>query len=203
MRDLVVSDDAVARDLARKYGGIVRLNGLFGLNKYDLLVSDPAALHHLFLSSAGGWDLSDHLLSSFKGLFGPGVAAVQGSDHARQRRIMSRALNPSENTHMLPAVQLTGQKVCRGQLRAGPLAYRAVQLVERIVSYCSTSGFAQLDALYWTRRAALDSLTRFAFGVDMASLDSDAKAKATLDAFESMLYVSLSRCHESTLTRTV
>ena len=111
MRELIGSDDSVARQLSKEYGGVVRLHGVRGTNRYNLLLSDPASLVHLFGSSTGGWDLSDHLLTSFKSLFGPGVAAVEGADHTRQRRIMHRALNPYESREMLPNVQDVSAKV--------------------------------------------------------------------------------------------
>jgi hypothetical protein len=115
--------DAAAMAWARTYGGIVRLHGVLGVRRYVLVVSDPAALARIFLATGatgGRWDLSARNLASFRKLFGPGVAAVEGADHVRQRRVISQALTPVEVRGMIGPVQ----GVSRNVSRHGPCAPR-------------------------------------------------------------------------------
>jgi cytochrome P450 len=103
--------DAAAVAWSKKYGGIVRLHGVLGVQRHVLLISDPAALRQLF-SSSSSFDMSSRNLSSFKALFGPGIAAVDGADHSRQRRVIAQALTPAEVRGMLEPVQAVSKNVC-------------------------------------------------------------------------------------------
>lgn len=93
------------------HGGVVRLHGVLGVRRHVLLISDPSALRRIFGSTSGRWDLSSRNLASFRSLFGPGVAAVEGADHVRQRRVISQALIPSEVRGMIDPIQEASQNV--------------------------------------------------------------------------------------------
>lgn len=103
------ASDEIARVWSKTYGGIVKLHGVLGVRRHVLLISDPAALRRIFGSSAGQWDLSSRNLDSFKSLFGPGIAAVGGADHARQRRVVAQALTPAEVRAMIEPVRMASR----------------------------------------------------------------------------------------------
>ncbi|KAJ7346262.1 cytochrome P450 [Mycena albidolilacea] len=163
------SSDAAAMAWDQVYGGVVKLHGVLGVSRHVLLISDPAALRRIFGSSSGQWDLSSRNLASFRSLFGPGIAAVEGADHLRQRRVVAQALTPVQIRGMIDFVQAASrnmryalQKACVGP----PI---------------------QLDMLDWARRVALDSLTMFAFGVSLHAVDEPEKIQDLLHTFDAML----------------
>lgn len=59
--------------------------------------------------------------------------------------------------------------------------------------------YIHVDAYHWMRRTAVEALTRFAFGVDLASLDHDTNCKRPLEVFEGMLYVCHCSCRSAAL----
>lgn len=87
--------DEKARGWSKTYGGIVKLHGVLAVRRHVLLISDPVALRHIFGSSAGHWDLLKRNRDAFLTLFGPGIVAVSGADHVRQRRVIAQALTPA------------------------------------------------------------------------------------------------------------
>ncbi|KAJ7639233.1 cytochrome P450 [Roridomyces roridus] len=162
--------DAAAISYTKTYGGIVKLNGILGVSKHVLLISDPAALRRLFGASTGQWDLSSRNLASFKSLFGPGVSAVEGADHIRQRRVIAQALTPVQTRGMIDSVQDASQSMRR-----------------MLNKSCPGTKPVQLDMLHWARRVALDSLTMFAFGVSLHAMEKPEHAHDLMHTFDSML----------------
>ncbi|KAG6829533.1 hypothetical protein H0H92_004270 [Tricholoma furcatifolium] len=165
--------DGAALSWSKVYGGVVKLHGVLGVRRHALLISDPAALRRIFGSSTGQWDLSSRDLASFREKFGPGVAAVEGADHVRQRRIISQALGPAEVRQMISSVQ-TVSKNMRATLRKACLEQ-------------SSTGAAKMNMLDWSRRCALDSLTMFAFGTTINAIDDPVKGHDILHTFDLML----------------
>ncbi|KAI0031071.1 cytochrome P450 [Vararia minispora EC-137] len=164
--------DRIAMTWSKQYGGVVRLHGVLGVKQHVLLISDPAALRRLF-SSSSSFDLSSRNLASFKSLFGPGIAAVEGADHQRQRRVIAQALTPIEVRGMLDPVQAVSKNL-RSALR-------------KTLLESNPNGPTQLDMLDWARRVALDSLTMFAFGVPIHAIDAPEKIHDILHTFDAML----------------
>ncbi|KAF8066772.1 cytochrome P450 [Lyophyllum atratum] len=163
------SSDAAALAWTNIYGGVTKLHGVLGVQRHVLLVSDPAALRRIFGSASGQWDRTARDLASFKDKFGPGIAAVEGADHVRQRRIISQALNPAEVRGMISPVQ-AASTTTRNALRR-----------------VCTSPKTKLDMLDWSRRCALDSLTMFAFGTTVNAVEDPEKGHDLLHTFDAML----------------
>ncbi|KAF7372786.1 Cytochrome P450 [Mycena sanguinolenta] len=163
------SSDAAAMAWEKVYGGVVKLHGVLGVSRHVLLVSDPAALCRIFGSSNGQWDLSSRNLASFRSLFGPGIAAVEGADHFRQRRVVSQALTPVQIRGMIDSVQAASRNMRNALQKAclGPPV--------------------QLNMLDWARRVALDSLTMIAFGVSLQAIDEPEMSHELLHTFDAML----------------
>ncbi|GLB34391.1 hypothetical protein LshimejAT787_0112750 [Lyophyllum shimeji] len=164
--------DAAAIAWAKTYGGVTKLHGVLGVHRHVLLISDPAALRRIFGSACGHWDLNAHDLASFRDKFGPGVAAVEGADHVRQKRVISQGLNPAEVRGMITPVQAASRMTC-GALREACLS--------------SGSRITKLDILEWSRRCALDSLTMFAFGTTARAVEDPDNARDILHTFDAML----------------
>ncbi|KAG6909895.1 hypothetical protein DXG01_014709 [Tephrocybe rancida] len=174
MQTLVAApSDGAALGWSKLYGGVVKLHGVLGVRRHALLVSDPAALRRIFGSSSGQWDLSSRDLASFREKFGPGVAAVEGADHVRQRRVISQALGPSEVRGMISSVQTVSRNM-RTALRKACFEQ-------------SSTGTTKMNMLDWARRCALDSLTMFAFGTTINAIDDPVKGHDILHAFDLML----------------
>ncbi|KAJ6449850.1 cytochrome P450, partial [Mycena sanguinolenta] len=163
------SSDAAAMAWEKVYGGVVKLHGVFGVSRHVLLVSDPAALRCIFGSSSGQWDTSSGTLTSFRSMFGPGIAAVPGADHFRQRRVVSQALAPVQIGGMIDSVQAASRNMRNALQKACP------------------GPPVQLDMRHWARKVALDSLTMFAFGVSLHAIDQPGKGHELLQTFDAML----------------
>ncbi|KAG6844549.1 hypothetical protein H0H87_006033 [Tephrocybe sp. NHM501043] len=174
MQTLVAApSDTAALSWSKLYGGVVKLHGVLGVRRHALLISDPAALRRIFGSSHGQWDLSSRDLASFREKFGPGIAAVEGADHVRQRRIVSQALGPSEVRGMISSVQAVSR-----QMRAA---------LRKACFEQSSTGTTKMNMLDWARRCALDSLTMFAFGTTINAIDEPVKGHDILHVFDLML----------------
>jgi hypothetical protein len=182
------SSDAAAMAWDQVYGGVVKLHGVLGVSRHILLISDPAALRRIFGSSSGQWDLSSRNLASFRSLFGPGIAAVEGADHLRQRRVVAQALTPVQIRGMIGFVQAASRNVSCIYLDCSSQLICSLQMRDALKKACVGPPI-QLDMLDWARRVALDSLTMFAFGVSLHAVDEPEKIQDLLHTFDAMLCV--------------
>ncbi|KAI0631050.1 cytochrome P450 [Trametes polyzona] len=165
------------RDIARKYGPVVRLNGLF--KRPLLYVFDPLALDHL-LKNMGTYDEPTWYLESHKIMIGPGVLSASGETHRKQRKMLTPAFAPKH----LPAFV--------------PMFYSVVhRLVVAIDTRVSTTG-TDIDMSSWMGRAALELIGQSGLGHSFDPLTEDV-ADAYSDAAKN--FVPVGMCWEIMLLR--
>ncbi|RGB30116.1 cytochrome P450, partial [Rhizophagus diaphanus] len=83
----------------RKYGNIVKYNGLF--NKPTLFVADPKIIQEILTSSKAYDFVKSH--NEFNiALLGNGLVFAEGDDHKRQRKMMTPTFTHSNIKEMVP-----------------------------------------------------------------------------------------------------
>ncbi|CAB5346662.1 unnamed protein product [Rhizophagus irregularis] len=100
LKSLIKSDSFIEPQLqwVRKYGNIVKYNGLF--NKPTLFVTDPKIIQEITLSKT--YDFVKPFSTVGIKLFGNGLLFAEGDDHKRQRKMMNPAFAYSNIKEMVP-----------------------------------------------------------------------------------------------------
>ncbi|TBU30193.1 cytochrome P450 [Dichomitus squalens] len=157
----------------KEYGPTWRVRGAFGT---DVIMSaDPKAIQHVFQKS--GYNYPKKESQNFLGwlLAGPGIAAVRGQDHQRQRKIMNPAFSVPQLRSFLPLFQRIATKLSnkwKGELVA--------------------TGELSLLLNKWLLRATLDVIGEAAFDYNYHSLDDGERSeisKAYENIFADMSYM--------------
>lgn len=80
--------------LLNTYGSLARVRAPLGENR--LWTADPSAIHHILSKSRDVWIKPHEARWALIAASGPGLTGVEGEDHRRQRRVVSRAFGVSE-----------------------------------------------------------------------------------------------------------
>lgn len=167
------SFDAGATTLAwaKKYGGVVRWDGLLKVGllllhvfapqltprqSKKLMVSDPRALKYILGNHASNFERAFYRRQEFTLALGPGLSASAGADHTRQRRVMQPSLNPGPVRALAPVFAATGDKLCKVIAKEPE----------------KSGGSAVIDIHKFVELATLDAMFLAAFGIDMNALES-------------------------------
>ncbi|TBU53791.1 cytochrome P450 [Dichomitus squalens] len=157
----------------KEYGPTWRVRGAFGT---DVIMSaDPKAIQHVFQKSGYNYPkkMSQNLLNWL--LAGPGIAAVGGHDHQRQRKIMNPAFSVPQLRSFLPLFQRIATKLSnkwKGELMA--------------------TGELSLLLNKWLSRATLDVIGEAAFDYNYHALDDGERneiSKAYANIFADASYM--------------
>ncbi|KAL5479084.1 hypothetical protein ACEPAI_2372 [Sanghuangporus weigelae] len=147
------------RDIVRQYGGVVKVYGLCGDER--LYVSDPKALRHIIIEDQDSYEESEFFTKTNLVCFGPGIVAVVGSQHRRQRKLMS----PVSNIHHLRGLT--------------PIFYRIshelVDVLRRKFDDHGPSAQLEIEMLYWLKRTALEIIGQGGLGYSFGPLDSTTR----------------------------
>ncbi|KAK0470689.1 cytochrome P450 [Armillaria novae-zelandiae] len=134
----------------QQYGAVYRTSGCFG---QDILsVADPKALQYIFHSSGHRFSMTRDSRRLAKAVMGQGIAAVEGSDHQRQRKILGPAFATSQLRLFLNVFQ-----GC------------AMKLIEKTSEYVGEG--QDIDVLQWTNKVALDIIGITAFRYEFNALE--------------------------------
>ncbi|KAK0214204.1 cytochrome P450 [Armillaria fumosa] len=134
----------------QQYGAVYCTGGCFG---QDILsVADPKALQYIFHSSGYRFPRTRDNRRMAEALIGQGVAAVEGSDHQRQRRILGPAFAASQLRLFLKVFQACAQK-----------------LIEKTNEYVGEG--KEIDVLQWTNKVSLDIIGITSFRYEFNALD--------------------------------
>ncbi|PPR07488.1 hypothetical protein CVT26_013457, partial [Gymnopilus dilepis] len=95
--------------IAHAYGSVIRVKGIFGAN--DLYIFDPKALHHILVKEQAVYEETDAWIASNKLIFGGGLFASVGKDHARQRKMMNPVFSMSNLREQVPIFYNISRKV--------------------------------------------------------------------------------------------
>ncbi|KAF6762408.1 cytochrome P450 [Ephemerocybe angulata] len=132
------------RSLVEKYGRVVRLYGF--LRARILYVSDPKALHHIFIKDQHIFEESNAILGSNNAIFGEGLLATLGETHKKQRRMLNPVFSIKQMRTMIP------------KFFAVTYDLRDVLLRKTV------DGPQQVDMLTWTTRTALEIVAQAVLG---------------------------------------
>ncbi|KAI1798436.1 cytochrome P450 [Ganoderma leucocontextum] len=154
------------KDIMEKYGRVVKFRGLF--NVPQLYVFDAAALHTILIKEHHIFEEPDTHLVGNGLMFGPGLVAVTGERHKRQRKLLNPAFSPAQLRQTLPTMyQVT------------------YQLRDAIASRLG-DGWSEVDMLTWISRASLELIGQAGLGCSLDSLKDD-KTSAYGEALKSLI----------------
>ncbi|TFK64221.1 cytochrome P450 [Pluteus cervinus] len=139
--------------LVDAYGGMVKVYGFFG--DEQLYISDPRALHNIILKDHDAFEETSVFTETNKVIFGPGLIAVTGDQHRKQRKIVSPIFALPELRRLTPVFYDIGEKL--------------VSVIEREINVNKDSVF---DMSEWVGRTALESVGRTILGHSFDPLDS-------------------------------
>ncbi|KAL5525409.1 hypothetical protein ACEPAF_9279 [Sanghuangporus sanghuang] len=149
------------RDIVRQYGGVVKVYGLFGDER--LYVSDPKALRHIITEDQDSYEESKFFTKTNLVCFGPGIVAVVGEQHRKQRKLLS----PVFNVHHLRGLT--------------PIFYRIshelVDVLRRKFDDHGPGARLEIEMLYWLKRTALEIIGQGGLGYSFGPLDSTTRSE--------------------------
>ncbi|KAG2017966.1 cytochrome P450 [Coprinopsis cinerea AmutBmut pab1-1] len=138
-----------------KYGSMMRIHGTLGSKM--LLVSDPQALHHIFVKDQGTFQLPRNFQISNGLIFGNGLLATIGDHHKKQRKLVNPAFSTGHLRNMVP-------------IFIG-VANRLRDTLTRV----ATKGPTEVEFLHWVTRSALEIIGQSSFGYSFDQLTEDYK----------------------------
>ncbi|KAL5524316.1 hypothetical protein ACEPAF_9456 [Sanghuangporus sanghuang] len=151
-------------ELYRKYGGVARLDSLFG--QRQLYVSDPLALHYICVKDQYIYEETDVFLALNKLRFGPSLLSTLGDEHKKQRKLLNPVFHIKHMRNLLPVFY--------------PIAYRTAAVLENEVK----KGKDSVDVYYWISRGALEYIGQGGLGYSFDALD-ETKTNAYASALQS------------------
>ncbi|KAJ7216239.1 cytochrome P450 [Mycena rebaudengoi] len=100
---------AFHQQLAEKYGGIVRVDGLFG--EKQLYAFDPKALHHVMLKEQDSFEAPIEFTRMQSVIFGEALVSSTGAQHRKQRKMFSPVFSAAHLRNMVPIFFGVGKKL--------------------------------------------------------------------------------------------
>ncbi|EJC99710.1 cytochrome P450 [Fomitiporia mediterranea MF3/22] len=161
---------AFHEDLYRSYGGVARLDMLFG--DQHLYVSDPLALYHICIKDQAVYEETERFLITYRLIFGSSLLSTLGDEHRRQRKLLNPVFSLQHLRELLPVFY--------------PIAHKLCAALEHEVS----KGGPYIDVMNWSSRAALEAVGQGGLGYSFGALDerhTNAYSEA-LKAFQPLLF---------------
>ncbi|KAJ7674202.1 cytochrome P450 [Mycena rosella] len=97
------------QELTEKYGGVVRINALFG--DKQVYVFDPKALHQIVVKDQDIFEEPDTFIRGTRVLFGEGILSTLGDQHRKQRKRLNPVFSIAHLRHMVPVFSSVGKKL--------------------------------------------------------------------------------------------
>ncbi|KAJ7475712.1 cytochrome P450 [Mycena latifolia] len=141
------------QELVEKYGGVVRINALFGGKQ--LYVFDPKALHQIVVKDQDIFEEPDSLIKGTRLSFGEGLLSTLGDQHRKQRKMLNPVFSIAHLRQMVPVFFGVGKKlraVLESKVQRGP---------------------QEVDLLIWMSRTALELVGQAGLGHSFDPLTSD------------------------------
>ncbi|KAF8957832.1 cytochrome P450 [Flammula alnicola] len=146
---------AFHESLVENYGGVVKLNGLFGAE--HLYVTDARSLNHIVMNDGDIFDVLPQTVALNRTLFGKGLSGVTGQHHKKQRKILNPIFAPSYLKGLVPLFHDVG-----------------VELRDMFATRIGESQGEVLDVLKLISGASLELIARGALGHSFGNLEADA-----------------------------
>ena len=166
------------------------------------MISDPKALQHVY-SDSNAFGRKQQTLDFMKLMLGPGLLAVDGDDHKRQRRVLQPAFSIGPLKALFPVFMRHSQKVCMPKLSVHTILIIMIQLLSTIKKEVESRGGSRsvtINVYNYMARATLDiicdgaysdydpvpetDILLAAFGYEIGSLDH--KMNSLRDAFHEL-----------------
>ncbi|KAI0628824.1 cytochrome P450 [Trametes polyzona] len=141
------------QSVRERYGRAATLHGMFG--EKILYTYDPRALHSIYVKEQDVYEENELLLTSFGLFLGPGLLAMLGDQHRRQRKM----LNP-----------LFSAKHLRDMT---PIFYNVIHKLESAIASRVGDDTKELDILGWMGRTALELIGQGGLGHSFDPLTED------------------------------
>lgn len=188
-------------------GPVYRYRHTFNVQR--VLLADPKALLHVLSPSrAYQYPKPDYTSAFLRSVLGEGLVAIDGQNHARQRRIIAPAFAPSVVKEFQPVVHrhvhklvqklhsIVKQEIDRhtGKIPADTEITGQVAS-DRGVVLKNPENQAVIDVLFWLSRTTLDIIGEIGFDFDFQSLEqgkTDPLAAAMATLMDAVLNVDLS-----------
>ncbi|KZT54812.1 cytochrome P450 [Calocera cornea HHB12733] len=158
-----------------QYGAVYKYFGCFG-DEY-LVLNDANALAYIMKGQATSYLLDKSLREFLRLVTGEGLNWAEGSNHARQRRLLSPAFNTSFIKSLVPTFASVGSRL-------------VAQWNKRIDSE-GVDGAWDVDAFHWIELITTEALGLTAFGVKFGSLEGEEHPLQK--AYAGMISASFSR----------
>ncbi|KAF5314303.1 hypothetical protein D9619_011868 [Psilocybe cf. subviscida] len=126
------------------YGGVAKFKTLFGGS--SLLVNDPKALHHILVKDQEIFEEWPAFAATNGLLFGPGLVATIGSQHKKQRKMLTPAFSIKHLRGMAPMFVVIARELETN--------------ISALVKDCPK----EIDVTQWLNRFALEAIGRGGMG---------------------------------------
>ncbi|KLO13021.1 cytochrome P450 [Schizopora paradoxa] len=140
------------RELAKKYGNVVKVHGLFG--REELFVMDPLALHHIVVKDQYVYEETDSFILGNGLIFGIGLLSTRGDHHKKQRKMLNPVFSLAHMRRLIPIFN--------------PIV---IQLQDVLSEQVRLAGGKDVDIMKWLSRAALELIGQAGLGYTFHALD--------------------------------
>ncbi|KAI5121967.1 hypothetical protein M0805_002037 [Coniferiporia weirii] len=145
------------RLLSENYGGIAKLNMLFG--DEQLYVSDPLALHYILVKDQYAYEETDEIIKSNSLVFGMGLLTTLGEHHRKQRKMLNPVFSLKHMRSLIPIFY--------------PIAHNLRKVLENQIR----DGAKEMNIMKWISRAALEYIGQGGLGYKFDALDEGVENK--------------------------
>ncbi|PPR03310.1 hypothetical protein CVT26_007784 [Gymnopilus dilepis] len=167
-------------NLEKTYGSTAKIKGLFGkildsgalVQANNIYTFDPQALHHIFVKASYDVDIyeeSDSFVSITEVLFGGGILSAFGSEHRRQRKMLSPLFSNAQVREMVP------------------IFYEVASKVRNVFVQQAQNGPQEIDVLSWVNRIALELIGQCGFGYSFDPLTATSEPHPYGVAFKRLI----------------
>ncbi|KZT54811.1 cytochrome P450 [Calocera cornea HHB12733] len=164
-----------------QYGAVYKYFGCFG-DEY-LVLNDANAVQHVLKGQTTSYLLDKSLREFLRLVTGEGLIWADGTDHARQRRLLSPAFNTSFIKSLVPTFAAIG--------------FRLVTQWNKRIDKEGANGAWDVDAFHWIELLTMEALGLTAFGVKFGSLEGNEHPLQR--AYAGMIGASYSRPSKFTI----
>ncbi|EIM86870.1 cytochrome P450 [Stereum hirsutum FP-91666 SS1] len=147
--------------IAKSYGGVIRIWGFLGDTL--LYIRDPKALYHILIKEQYVFEETDMFIKTSAATFGMGLLSTLGEHHRRQRKLLNPVFSIKHMRYMIPIFYRISHQLTD-------------VLKKKIVQ---ADGTAEIDALDWNTRVALELVAQGGLGHSFNSLDEHSESPYT------------------------
>lgn len=160
---------------------------MFGTRR--LLISDPAALQHVFMNSYS-FPKPAGLRSALSNILGEGVLTSEGNNHKLQRKLVNPTFANASVREFVPVFDHHARELCLALKKLHQReAHEALSpgTDSLLGEFRKRKIGTVIDVLHWTSRTTLDVIGETAFSYDLEALKNGDSGTAIAAAFQKMM----------------